>query len=175
MDAGVNLMDEENTTTPIEEPKEGQKKELTLKQRKWLSAYMESGNGVEAALFAYDLDASSENDRATASSISWENLRKLEIPINELMEEAGLTDVFLLKKLKENLEATRLYGKDAIEGMDGSARNEAVKIALKIKGKLIDRVDHTTRGKALEPKIVSTITPNARAKAKAEADSGGSE
>lgn len=163
-----------------EEPK---KKVLTLNQRKWLETYMQYGNATAAAIIAYypeqaglvkdegeieysKLDSEQIKVYNAASTIGSENLRKLEIPLDQLLDEAGLTDVYLTLKLKENLNATKLYGKDSVSGMDGNARNDALKIALKIKGKLIDKVDHTTLGKSIAPKIVSKITPYARANAK---------
>lgn len=141
------------------------KNKLTLKQRKWLLFYMDDGNATRAALFAYypnfpidknfkDLTPEESNDYSNAAVIGYENLRKLNIPIEDLLDEAGLTDVYFTQKLKENMEATRLYGKDAIEGMDGNARNSAWENGMKLKGKLIDRVDHTSLGKSIEAPII---------------------
>lgn len=140
-------------------------KKLTLKQRKWLIEYMDEGNATRAALVAYfptfpieksfsELNEDEKKTYSTASRIGFENLRKLNIPIEELLEEAGLTDVYFVQKLKENMNATRLYGKDAIEGMDGGARNQAWENGMKLKGKLIDRVDHTSLGKSIEAPVI---------------------
>lgn len=139
-------------------------KKLTLKQRKWLISYMEDGNATRAALVAYypdfpvETSFSSLNEEQkktynSASKIGFENLRKLSIPIEVLLDEAGLTDVYFVQKLKQNMEATRLYGKDAVEGMDGSARNAAWESGMKLKGKLIERVD-VNIGKSIEAPVV---------------------
>lgn len=158
-----------NTKKTKKNEKKAQK--LTLKQRKWLIEYMEDGNATRAALVAYypnfhvmidhkDLDEESKKTYNVASRIGYENLRKLNIPINELLDEAGLTDVYFVQKLKENMESTKLYGKDAIEGMDGGARNAAWENGMKLKGKLVDRIDHTSLGKSIEaPVIRAKIKP----------------
>jgi len=62
---------------------------LSLKQRKWIKEYIETGNATEAAMRVYKV-----KDRASAGSIGTENLQKLALP--ELMEEMGLTDVALV-------------------------------------------------------------------------------
>lgn len=118
----------------------------------WLHEYMDSGNATRSALKVYYPDfpsdkvysEMSEEEKKThnaAATIGWENLRKLDIEITDLMDEAGLTDVYLVKKLRENMEATRLYGKSAIEHMDGSTRNKALEMSLKMKGKLKEKID----------------------------------
>lgn len=150
-----------------EEPK---KLKLTFKQRIWLTEYMIDGNETRAALVAHypnfpmdksfkDLDENEKKQYHSAGQIGYENLRKLEMPLDQLLDEAGLTDVYLVQKMKENLNAVKLYGKDAIEGMDGMARNKALEIALKSKGKLVDKIDHTTQGKSLLPLIISDVIP----------------
>lgn len=164
-------MPETQPTQSVEEAKPV-KKELTLKQRKWLLEYMESGNATRAALKAYypdfpsdkeypDLDDEQKKTYNAASQIGWENMRKLNIEIVDLMDEAGLSDVYLVKKLAEQLEATRLYGKTAIEHMDGAARNKALEMALKMKNKLTDNVSVTNPDGSLKPastaEIVATV------------------
>lgn len=153
---------------PEEEPKE---LKLTVKQKIWLREYMEDGNQTRAALVAHypdfnlekDVKDYSEEEMKTyknASVIGSENFAKLRNPIDELMDEAGLTDLYLTLKLKENLNATKLYGMNSDVHMDGMARNKALEIALKSKGRLIDRMDHTTKGqKILQPLIIPEIKP----------------
>ena len=62
---------------------------LTLKQRKWIKEYIETGNATEAAMRVYDV-----KDRDSAETIGSENLGKL--ALNDLMDEMGLTDLALL-------------------------------------------------------------------------------
>lgn len=144
-----------------------EKKELTLKQRIWLQTYMDVegdyfGNATKSALVAYFPDFPIKKERKeyndeemktykSAKQIGYENLSKLDIPINQLMNEAGLGDSYLLRVLAENLQATRLYGKNGIKHGDYSARNKALEMALKLKDLLKDKIDVEgglfTRGK----------------------------
>ena len=136
------------------EPKK--KRKMTLKQRKWLRLYVESGNATQAALEAYGLDEKTQYD--TAKVIGSTNITKLNFPIEELMEESGLTDVYLIGKLRENLNATKPFGKNAMIHDDFSSRNKALETALKVKGKLTDRVDLTTKGKPLPTPIYNGLS-----------------
>jgi hypothetical protein len=74
---------------------------MTLKQRKWLTAYIETGNATEAAR-----QAGYTGTDASLAQIGYENLRKLEIPVRDLMDRRGLTVVHLLKSLEAGLNAT---------------------------------------------------------------------
>jgi hypothetical protein len=66
---------------------------LTVKQRRFVRHYLETGNGTEAAMVAYDVA-----DRNTARSIGTENLRKPAVQgaVAELLDAAGLSDEKLL-------------------------------------------------------------------------------
>lgn len=123
-------------------------KKITLKQRKWLALYMASGNATQAVIEAYGLDPVKQYN--TAKSIGWENLTKLDMEIIELLDEAGVTDSFLTRKLIENLDATKLFGKQGIEHPDFPARNKALEIGFKLRGRLRERVDVNQRGNGLE-------------------------
>lgn len=135
---------------------------LTLKQRKWLKLYMETGNATRSALAAYDLDE--QTQYGTAENIGYENVRKLEIPFEELLDEAGISDIYLTRKLRENLNATKLYGITHKVWADYPSRNKALETALKLKGKLIDRVDATSKGEKLEesPSVIINMHPVAK-------------
>ena len=64
-----------------------------MKQRRFVAAYVRSGNGTQAALAAYDTD-----DPGTAHAIASENLRKPAIQgaVSELLDAEGLSDEKLL-------------------------------------------------------------------------------
>lgn len=142
--------------TEQNESSEQSEYELTLKQKLWLRAYLDVdsptfGNAVRSALVAYypDFDSKKENKDFTESDrkiynaalrIGWENKIKLNIPIEQMMDEGGLSDAYLLKSLAENLRATKLYGKNGIEHGDYNARNKALEMALKLKKKLSDKI-----------------------------------
>jgi hypothetical protein len=128
------LKTEEKEITEKEELKK--KKRLTLKQRRWLALYMKTGNASAAAMEVYDC-----KDENSAAVIGTENIRKLSLPINVLMDEMGLSNEYLLLVLQENLRATKLYGKNGIIHGDYASRNKALEIAGKMKNILTERID----------------------------------
>lgn len=106
-------------------------KDLTLKQRRWIKEYIETGNATEAAMRVYDC-----KDRETAANIGSENLRKLQMP--ELMEDMGLTDVALINI---GVEGMTKANKQSITGEvfpDFNVRRGYWETLLKLKGKLRD-------------------------------------
>ena len=64
-------------------------RKLTLKQRRFVKAYVETGNGTEAAMRAYDT-----TDRHTAHAIASENLKKKSIRrhMRALLDAEGLSN-----------------------------------------------------------------------------------
>jgi len=64
-------------------------RKLTLKQRRFVKAYVETGNGTEAAMRAYDTE-----DRHTAHAIASENLKKESIRrvVRALLDAEGLSN-----------------------------------------------------------------------------------
>lgn len=133
--------------------------ELTLKQRKWLEVYLQTGNATEAAMQAYDC-----KDRNSASIIGFENIRKLNY--EDFLEEAGITDSLLQKKIIEGLDATRTVSAkiinkgadtqddDFIDVPDFMARHKYLETALKLKQRLIDRKDITSKGEKIEANTI---------------------
>ena len=106
-------------------------KSLTLKQRRWIKEYIETGNATEAAMRVYDC-----KDRESAGTIGTENLQKLAMP--ELMEEMGLTDVILVNV---GIEGMTKANKQSITGEvfpDYNTRRGYWETLLKLKGKLRD-------------------------------------
>lgn len=132
------------------------KQDLTLKQRNWLKLYLELGNATEAAMRVYDC-----KDRDSASNIGWENVRKLEYA--DFLEEAGITDVLLQKKIIEGLEADRvktsLTEPDKVVP-DYPTRHKYLETALKLKKRLIDRQEVT--GTDGEPITINVIAYGSR-------------
>ena len=119
---------------------------LTVKQRKWLQAYIKTGNATEAARQAYDCT------KKSAKQIGYENLRKLTVSVKEIMDRQGITDVKLLAILNEGLKAERTeFAKfqgeivDRENVIDHQTRHKYLEIALKLKGLLRDRIDVTHR------------------------------
>lgn len=132
--------------------------DMTLKQRKWLTLYLELGNAKEAAKRVYDCTDES------AGQIGWENLKKLDY--SEFLEEAGITDNLLRSKIAEGLDANRtvsarITGKDAnsrtddfIDVPDFLARHKYLETTLKLKRRLIERIDATSNDKEIKGMVV---------------------
>lgn len=138
---------------------DNKEQELTLKQRKWIKVYLETGNATEAAMQSYDCQ-----DRESAAQIGWENLRKLDY--EDFLEEAGITDKLLQDKIMDGLDATKpisaliiantetgvLKTKDnegQIEVADYAIRHKYLETALKLKKRLIERADVTSKGEKI--------------------------
>ena len=110
---------------------------MTLKERRWLDAYLETGNATEAARRA-GYSSSSEEALRTAGS---RNLKKMTLSINETLDRMGLTEVALVKRLQAGLEATAVVtakweGKitDEREYPDWAARLGYLDMAFRLRG-----------------------------------------
>lgn len=107
--------------------------DLTIKQRKWIEVYIDTGNATDAAMQVYDC----KGNRETAAQIGWENMRKLDY--SDFMEAAGITDALLQKKLMEGLNSdkvkTSLTEPDQVVP-DYPTRHKYLETALKLKKRL---------------------------------------
>jgi hypothetical protein len=92
--------------------------DLTIKQRKWIQAYIKTGNATEAAARVYDC-----KNRDVANAIGNENLAKLSFP--ELMEEMKLTDVALMNVGIEGMQATKQISGIVIGGKSVDVDSES--------------------------------------------------
>lgn len=117
-------------------------KKLTIKQRKWIKEYIETGNATEAAMRVYDC-----KNREVAESIGSENLGKL--AFQELMDEMGLTDIALLNVGAEGMTQAV---KQSITGEvhpDYAVRHKYWETMLKLKGKMKEAGDVNVNTKVL--------------------------
>jgi phage terminase small subunit len=124
-------------------------KDLTLKQRKWIKVYLECGNATEAAMQVYDV-----KNRDSANAIGSENLAKLSY--QEFLEEAGITDNLIQKKIMEGLDATKVVSAvktnreagadstDFIDVPDFMARHKYLETVLKLKKRMEDKENGST-------------------------------
>lgn len=113
--------------------------DLTLKQSKFLDIYFKTGNATEAAMQVYEC-----KDRMSARNVGSENLAKLGITIADMMNSAGLTDKYLVERLKALMEmkkTVKSLDKDGnlIEEQtdDINAIVKGLDIAFRIKGKYV--------------------------------------
>lgn len=80
------------------------KTKQTLRERKFIEAYIGNGGNATEAFLAVNKDV----NKNTAGVLGLRMLRKVKISINDTLEQIGLTDVYLANKLKEGLEATKV-------------------------------------------------------------------
>jgi hypothetical protein len=99
---------------------------LTVKQRRFVRAYVETGNGTEAALAAYDT-----TDPSTAHAIATENLGKptVQAAVGELLDKGGLSD----GKLAE-IHARYLALHDSDDPQEKALALRALDMAYRLKG-----------------------------------------
>ena len=101
---------------------------LTLKQRRFIQAYVRIGNATQAA--RETLECSTDESAATRGS---QMLRKLQIPVSDLMDRSGISDARLVNVLADGLEAERVLA-NGQRYPDYSTRRAYLEIAFKIKG-----------------------------------------
>ena len=70
----------------MSEIKKEMKKDLTIKQKRFLQEYFKTGNGTRSAMLAYDV-----TDPNLAASMASQNLSKLKGVVQSLMEAKGLS------------------------------------------------------------------------------------
>jgi len=76
----------------------------TLRERKFIKAYIENSGNATKAYMAI----SSGMSRESAVVQGHYMLRKVNVTVTELLDEMGITDVILNKKLGEGLDATKV-------------------------------------------------------------------
>ncbi len=76
----------------------------TLRERKFIKAYIENSGNATKAYMAISPGMSRESAVVQGHYM----LRKVNISVNELLDETGVTDVILNKTLEEGLDATKV-------------------------------------------------------------------
>ena len=76
----------------------------TMKQRKFIKSYIQTGSTTKAALLHYDI---ANNDKHTAETIAAKNFKYPYVQkyLKDRMEEAGLTDAAISADLKKLVDA----------------------------------------------------------------------
>jgi len=118
----------------------------TVKERRFLKAYLEGKSLAECAKYA----GSKGKDKDSLKVIGHRMLTNINLSMDETLTLYGLTDEVLASKLQEGLEAERLYlssfeGKflDERKAPDIPTRLKAVELVGRMRGHFIDRVEHT--------------------------------
>lgn len=114
----------------------------TLKEKRFIDAYIKhQGNLTQAYL-----ELSPGCSLASARVLGYRWLQKVNIPAQELLDRLDLTDVSLVQKLKEGLEAIKTMSGNPVP--DYNARAKYLDMALKLKAKYpADRSKFEVTGK----------------------------
>lgn len=122
---------------------------LNPKQEKFCQLYATEreffGNGVESYLEVYDVDRTKPNWYKTACSLASRLLSNAKVidRINQLLEETGLNDTFVDKQLRFLIT----------QHSDFANKLGAIKEYNKLKQRITEKIDHTTKGKELPTPI----------------------
>ncbi len=123
-------------------------KNPNAKERRFLKAYLEGQPLAECAKYA----GSKAKDNESLKVIGHRMLTNINLSMEEILDQAGLTDSYIAQKLLEGLQAQRpAYG--IFRGQfiderwydDHSARAKYLEMLCRMKGKFIDR--HELTGK----------------------------
>ncbi len=144
---------------------EGGIEALTIRERRFLLAYIEKGTLKDAAL-AIDSHASDVAARV-AGHTYWKNIKR-KVDIEALMEDVGLSKVRIFRKINEALDAKVVkpfLSKDggiveSPEYVDHLTRVKAADVAAKIMGIIVEKREHSgTDGQPLTFRVVYDDKP----------------
>ncbi len=76
----------------------------TLRERKFIEAYISNGGNATGAFLAIN----NKVDKNTAGVLGLRMLRKVKIEVESILDQIGLNDIYLMRKLKEGLETRNL-------------------------------------------------------------------
>ncbi len=99
----------------------------TLKERKWLKRYIETGNATQAALEVYDT-----KNVNSAKNIGYQNVTKLDL--STIMDAKGLTNDNLMDHIVEGLEKPVKVTADGVEIPDYGVRHKYLETSLRLRG-----------------------------------------
>ena len=77
----------------------------TVKERRFLKAYLEGKSLAECAKYA----GSKGKDKDSLKVIGHRMLTRINLSLDETLDLSGLSDEVIARKIKEGLEADRLY------------------------------------------------------------------
>jgi len=118
----------------------------TLRERKFISAYIENGGNATKAYLA--INPKYEGDSARVLGHNY--LTKLNISQNELMELMGMTDAYLQEKLNEGLEAKKVISVIPMKAKEAQPNSTDLPDANSRNIDFVDVEDYAVRHKYLD-------------------------
>jgi len=114
---------------------EKRQRKMTLKQRKFLKHYLETGDAVASCMRAYAV-----RNRANAASLAHQVLKDLDFSL--ILEMAEVSDSQLAIKMKEGINATKI-NKKGEKVPDLEVRYKYIVTALEAKRKIKNKLEVT--------------------------------
>ena len=121
------------------------KQELNPQQKKFCELYATSteffGNGVQSYMEAYGIDETEKGAYASARSCAHRMLTNVHILeyIDEILEKTGFSDQFVDKQISFLITQNADFG----------AKLGAIREYNKLKQRIVDKIDHTTKGEKI--------------------------
>ena len=114
------------------------KKQLTIRQRRFIEGKLQGRSSAEAARAAgYSASVSRHANRIISES------PHIQAAMSALLDAAGVSNELLAQRMREGLDATVVHHETANSFrevlVDFSERREMVELALRVKGLLVDR------------------------------------
>jgi len=118
----------------------------TLREKKFVKAYVENGGNAMKAYLAVNPNCKGNSAYELGSRM----LRKVEISDKEILEEIGINDAYLMRKIKEGIEATKVVSVIPIPPKREEAGTGYLPKADSKSVEFIDVEDYPTRHKYID-------------------------
>jgi hypothetical protein len=118
----------------------------TVTEKKFIKAYIENGGNATEAY----LSVNPKTKRETAGEMGYRLLKKVEISDDEIMETLGINDAYLMQKIKEGVEATKVVSVVPIPPKKNESSTADLPDANSKNVEFIDVEDYPTRHKYLD-------------------------
>jgi hypothetical protein len=122
------------------------KKKRTLREKKFIKAYIENGGNAAQAYLAINPAYSGNSAHVLGSRM----LRKVNIADDEIMEELGMTEPFIYEKIMEGIEATKVVSVIPIKPKAAQENSPELPDANSKNVEYVDVEDYPTRHKYLD-------------------------
>jgi len=118
----------------------------TLRERKFIKAYIESNGNATEAYLAINPNIKRENAKEYGCRL----LQNLNLSNDELLDEMGMTDAYLHQKLDEGLKATKVVSVIPIKPKEAQPNSSDLLKANSKSIEFVDVEDYPTRHKYLD-------------------------
>lgn len=118
----------------------------TIKEKKFIKAYIENGGNITKSY----LSVNPKYKGNAACELGRQLLKKLELTDDEIMEELGMDDSYIMRKIKEGIEATKVVSVIPIKPKEAQENNPELPDANSKNVEFIDVEDYPTRHKYID-------------------------